>query len=290
MPRVYANGLYGTTTNDPLALADVTLNSAALADMATISTDDMMITLDPEEVYGAAEYVLVTAHTAAATSATVTRAQLGSSARAHPLGTRWVAGVYDRDLVVKSTAANVPTTGVFDGGLVYVTDSSFPSGATVPQATSRANGEGLYVRDGGRYNPPVNMPWGIMGRWTTTSTIPSIGTVATVITGSTVTWSHTGNRWVRVIGSARLENNALSTQPIAFQLRDDANNILDEKLLSTASNTQVPFDIIWSYAPAAGTRSVFLTTNIGASTMSVLAGNGDPHLLVEDIGPSGAPA
>jgi len=54
--------------------------------------------LDPAAVNGAPEIVSITAHTAAATSATITRAQQSTTARAHPSGTSWVVAVTKSDL------------------------------------------------------------------------------------------------------------------------------------------------------------------------------------------------
>ena len=87
MATIYANFISGTLTADPL-IGGVTVNAAALASMpAVVAPDTMWLVLDPSGVNGAPEIVQVTAHTAAATSATVVRAQQSTTARAHPIGT-----------------------------------------------------------------------------------------------------------------------------------------------------------------------------------------------------------
>jgi hypothetical protein len=52
----------------------------------------MPVILDPQQQFGTPEIVYVTAHTSSATTATVLRAQEGSTLRAHDTGEYWVAG------------------------------------------------------------------------------------------------------------------------------------------------------------------------------------------------------
>lgn len=89
--RLRTNNVFGTTTNNPLLVGGTTLNSAGLANLAVVAgADRAVITLDPNRVNGAPEIVIVTAHSGAATSATITRGAEGTAAREHPSGTFWV--------------------------------------------------------------------------------------------------------------------------------------------------------------------------------------------------------
>ena len=91
MARLRSNNVFGTTTDTPLTAGATTLNSAGLANLIAVTgSDTAVITLDPNRVNGAPEIVTVTAHTGSATSATITRAAEGTSAREHPAGTFWV--------------------------------------------------------------------------------------------------------------------------------------------------------------------------------------------------------
>lgn len=93
MARVRTNNVFGTITDNPLTNVATTMNSAGLANLAAVTAPDTaLITLDPNRVSGAPEIVLVTAHTAAATSATIVRGDFGTAARQHALGTEWVHG------------------------------------------------------------------------------------------------------------------------------------------------------------------------------------------------------
>lgn len=83
--------------------------ASGLPGLAAISTDTAVIVLDPDRVAGAPEVVYVTAHTGAANTATILRAQEGTTARAHNSGIKWVHSVTKADMenfgVTPSTVA-----------------------------------------------------------------------------------------------------------------------------------------------------------------------------------------
>lgn len=91
MARVRTNFIYGFVDNNPLAIGGTSLSSSALSGLAAVTGSDIaVIVIDPDSRYGAPEVVYVTAHTASATTATISRAQDGTTARQHVQGTRWV--------------------------------------------------------------------------------------------------------------------------------------------------------------------------------------------------------
>jgi hypothetical protein len=107
MARVRTDNVFGTTTNNPLSNVGTTLNSAGLAGLAAVSGgDEAIITLDPNKVFGAPEIVVVSAHTALATSATIARGQFGTAARSHVSGTEWVHGPIASNATTPVTAAD----------------------------------------------------------------------------------------------------------------------------------------------------------------------------------------
>jgi hypothetical protein len=98
MSRSRTAFLSGTITDNPLAVGGTTLNSAGLASLPAIASPDIaVLVLDPTGSAGAPEVIYVTAHTGAATSATISRGKEGSSAREHASGISWVHGptLYD---------------------------------------------------------------------------------------------------------------------------------------------------------------------------------------------------
>ena len=118
--RLYENNVAGTTTNNPLTNVGTTLNSAGLANLPAVASNHAVIILDPGRAAGAPEIVIVTAHTAAATSATITRGAYGTTARQHASGTTWVHA-YTKDDVIEILTAD--PTDVYEGAFWYRSDT-----------------------------------------------------------------------------------------------------------------------------------------------------------------------
>lgn len=137
MPDLYHNLVSGTITDNPLAIGATTINSAGFANLpAVVGPDTLRITLDPAGINGLPEIVLVTAHTAAATSITVTRAQEtangGNAAHAHILGTQWAHSATRaawEELPYRKTAAK--------GDILAGTGAKATSAVTVGANTTR---------------------------------------------------------------------------------------------------------------------------------------------------------
>lgn len=96
--RSRTNFLGGLVEDNPLTNVAVLLTSASLASLPLIdTTNHAVVILDPDGVGGAPEIVYVTAHAAAATTATILRAQEGTAARAHLRDVPWIHGSTKRD-------------------------------------------------------------------------------------------------------------------------------------------------------------------------------------------------
>ena len=122
--RVRGNNAQGTTTDNPLAIGATTINSAGLANLPVVTAGNhAVIILDPLRAAGAPEIVLVTAHTAAATSATITRGAYGTTARAHNSGTLWVHAPTIDDVVQILTSGTRPSDP-YRGQLIFETDTN----------------------------------------------------------------------------------------------------------------------------------------------------------------------
>lgn len=167
MPEIYQNFLEGVVDNSPLASGGTTLTSTGLTALATVASPDVMwITINPSGVGLPPEIVQVTTHTAAAGSATIARAQQGTTAQTWAAGTVWRTGLTKSDtdrwphriLTAKGdllvpTAANTPSRlAVGANGLVLVADSA--------QATGLKWGYGVpavcQARTSGTFNVPNN--------------------------------------------------------------------------------------------------------------------------------------
>lgn len=121
--RIRKNGVFGTTTDNPLTLGAVTYNSAELATLPVVSGNHAIVTLDPLKQFGDPEIVMVTAHTAAATVATITRGMFGTVARAHPQGTLWVHAATQDDFVEDLTSGTRPSDQ-YRGQRIYESDTN----------------------------------------------------------------------------------------------------------------------------------------------------------------------
>lgn len=122
MARLYYNFQDGNIDAE-LAEAGTTLSSPDLANLPAISGDFVALVLDPSGANGAPEIVYVTAHTGAATTATITRAQEGTSARIHPNTTAWALAAVAQDMIPAGlicmwhgTLANIPAGWVLCDG------------------------------------------------------------------------------------------------------------------------------------------------------------------------------
>lgn len=91
--RVRTGAVGGQVTDNPLTSGAVALNSDGLAAAPVIgSTQQWAIILDPDGEGGEPEVAWITAHTAAATTATIVRGREGTTARAHLRDVFWVHG------------------------------------------------------------------------------------------------------------------------------------------------------------------------------------------------------
>ena len=107
MARIRTDFVRGTLTN-ALSSGDTTMTASLLASIPEIVAPDIaVIILDP--LASAPEIVHITAHTAAATTATILRGRESSTARAHIAGTAWAHGATGDDFPANAfpaTAAN----------------------------------------------------------------------------------------------------------------------------------------------------------------------------------------
>ena len=104
--RKKAGFISGTITDNPLLIGATTFNSAALASVPEVASPDIVtIVLDPVGTGGAPEIAYITAHTAAATVATISRAAESTTARQHASAITWFAGPTSKDFFPDNTTA-----------------------------------------------------------------------------------------------------------------------------------------------------------------------------------------
>lgn len=218
--RVRQNFIGGLVDTADLAAAGTTLNSAALAAIATTidTTNHMPITLDPDGIYGAPEIAYITALTVGATSCTLLRGQEGTTARQHLLDTPWVHGptvddiTQEQDAVVSTsetstsaTYADLATVGPQvtatpgpQGKLIILMSSTIASSlagtsAYISAALSGGNTLAASDANGGLVQPGINNGGGSVARVLILSGLTRSATTVKmqyrVGGGATGTWS-----------------------------------------------------------------------------------------------------
>lgn len=142
--RIRTNNVFGTLTDNPLLIGATTMNGAGLANLEAVTSNHAVIVLDPLRVAGAPEIVIVTAHTAAATSATITRAAYGTTARQHAQGVLWIHAPTVDDVIRICTSGTRPTD-VYRGQLIFETDTNAFVARDTADAWQRVVGLGAFT-------------------------------------------------------------------------------------------------------------------------------------------------
>lgn len=263
--RLRRNNIAGTITDNPLTNVATTINSPGFVDLPTVdTTNHLILILDPLETAGPAEIVRVTAHTAAATSVTVTRGAEGSAARTHSLGTTWFHGpvASDTDLVdvTSSTRPSVPYTGE----LIVETDTKKLMGYT---------GTDWAPRDAG----------GTLGyAQVTTSQGSIVGT--TDLTGLTTTVTVGTNRRIRVSFYCATQSTVDGDLGRVDIVETASILGFSQHRLQTSNCFVVGSTIL---TPSAGSHTYKLQfgRSAGSGTLTLNAAVDHPnYILVEDIG------
>lgn len=122
-PRIRANNVYGTVSDNPLLIGAVSFTSLGLSLLPAISGQHAVIVLDPKRVFGEPEIVVVTSHLAMGTTATITRGTYGTAAREHPQGTAWAHVPVDEDYTEIVTSGTRPTDP-YAGQMIFETDTN----------------------------------------------------------------------------------------------------------------------------------------------------------------------
>lgn len=214
MARIRTNNVFGTVSDNPLTSGATTLNSAGLANLAVVSGgDEAIIVLDPNRIGGAPEIVVVTAHTGSATSATITRAQFGTSARGHAQGTEW-------------EHAPVASAGSGVGDYVTAWADYTPSNANITV------GNGTQVARWCRVGPLVFFKYTLT--WGSTTSFGGTVQIGLPVAQSTTTLATVGFGWA-------FDNSTAANTRQLNLLRSGSQAVQPNADGGTAINATVPF-------------------------------------------------
>lgn len=261
--RIRDNGVFGTTTDNPLLIGSGAFNSAELSDLSIVAGDHAIVTLDPLRQFGDSEIVIITVHTASATVATITRGAYNTLARQHPLGTLWVHAALDEDFTEILTSGTRPLDP-YEGQFIYETDTNKLMGfGGTDWAPRDAGGTLGYAQVTGDQS-------GISGE--------------TALTGLSVPVVVGAGRRVRVsAGMSTIQITSAGVQVGRFYEGAVSLGLFIHNSLAINGRIKAHADTI--ITPSGGAHTYHLALSTSAGTVNVDADPTFPaYILVEDIG------
>lgn len=201
-----------------------------------------------------------------------------------------------------AASMNIVSANARMGQPVYATTAARDAAITSPEdgmtvyIGSNDASEGLYTYNGTawRRGPGWNAPWGFIGYAARTSNV-SVGTGTSDITDCSITFTAVANRYYRVFGHTLMNSNHGAAQDIDFRIAVDgtvARLIPNTTFANPGPGDRISFDLTYVTTLTAGSRTIKLQGSFSAGASNTFDANtNDPSfILIEDIGPAGAPA
>lgn len=260
--RIRANNVYGVTLDNPLAAAATTFNSVSLPLLPVVAVAHAIIVFDPKRVYGDPEIVVVTAHTASSTVATILRAQYGTSQRVHPQGTSWAHVPINEDWIQILTSLTRPSNP-YEGQLIFETDTNKLIGyGGVDWAPRDAGGQLNYAQ------VIINQA-GI--------------TTAVDLTGLTVSVTVGTGRRIKITGYVpQFSRTAGTVTFIGLHVYEGVTEL--SNMTVGMNNTYGGAVTMAVVSPTAGLHTYKLQANSDGTVTTTVTATGPAFILVEDIG------
>lgn len=266
----------GVITNNPLASGSTVVTSPQFALLPAVFTPNYLpICLDPMQVIGAPEVVWISSHSASSFSATVVRAQEGTSARAHASNETWeYSGGSLAGLPVS------PSTGAVSSPYVGLTE----------YIASNDSHEGVWTFDSAsQWRLPWALPWGFQANASVTTGQTGIGNTMTDITGLTVSPTLVGNRWYKIIFQITFAQTVSAGQTV-WRLLAGGTEIGNCAFSAAIGQFFDASLTIVTQSLAAGSTTIKVQATTSAGSLQTSVASTDPgQITVEDMGPSGAP-
>jgi len=201
-----------------------------------------------------------------------------------------------------SASMNIISANARMGLPVYASTAARDAAITAPEdgitvyIGSNDASEGLYTYNGTswRRGPGWNAPWGYIGYAARTSNV-TVNTGTSDITDCAVTFTAVANRYYRIIGHTLMNSNHGVSQDVDFRIAVDgtAARLIPNTLFGNPGpGDRMSFDLTFITTLTAGSRTVKLQGSFsGGASNTFDANTNDPSfILIEDIGPSGAPS
>lgn len=140
--------------------------------------------------------------------------------------------------------------------------------------------------------PPWNMPWGVLGYAEVTADQTAIGASITDLTSLTLTYTYVANRRIRITGEGQFINASIDEYTKVY-IRESTTTLTARNFLSQNSLINDSFHIEKIVVPTVGAHTYKLSMNRSSGTgdTALEASATEPaFILIEDLGPSAAPA
>lgn len=159
---------------------------------------------------------------------------------------------------------------------------------------SNDSSEGLYSYNGTawRKGSSWSSAWGRVGSAVLTTNQNSIGSLTVDVTSLSVTWTAVANRYYRTTVIIPVFSQSTSNGIVNLQITDGTPTTKQSINLTATAGTDVNisgFVIESNIAAGSATRKARIATTAGSGIITAGSTN-VPTIIVEDIGPSGAPA
>ena len=153
--------------------------------------------------------------------------------------------------------------------------------------------EGILTRSSaGQWRLPWNMPWGKVALSVSTANVGPITTIANL--GPSATWTPVANRLYRTTGFVTLNPSVSTGQTNQVQIQDGTST--NVQIAYTRSSVGEPMSVSVSLTES-GLSAVSTTRKLagavvsGGGSFTTNAATATPaYIVVEDVGPNGAPA
>jgi hypothetical protein len=141
------------------------------------------------------------------------------------------------------------------------------------------------------FQPPWNMPWGVLSAVSTTTATTSIGSSLTLLTSLAITLTPTANRRLRISWLANMATADTAARAKAVSLTDGSGTQLQSWYMSVDANLNYTGQGVHYMTSTGSSMTWQVRASISANTCATnFASNAPGILIVEDIGPNGAPA
>ena len=198
------------------------------------------------------------------------------------------------------TASDVNNYLMEQGVMYFATTTARDTAITSPEdgmvayIGSNDSSEGLYTYNGTswRRGPGWNAPWGRVGSAVASANQTGIGAATVDVTSLTVTWTAVANRYYRTTVIIPVFSQATSNSYVTLLITDGTPTTKQTAQMFTPAGydiTMTAFALESNIAAGSTTRKARISTTAGTG---IITGSSTavPTIIVEDMGPSGAPS